>query len=73
MEQQVLTANDLYAIAVDLAEEHGDGAMDLARRAVVTFEAEGAMERAKLWFTLCVFLDDLAAHRLDPAYPVTLH
>lgn len=73
MEQQVLTANDLYAIAADLAETHGDGAMEIARRAVVTFEAEGAIDRAKLWFTLCVFLDDLAKRRGTADRPVTIH
>ncbi|MBV9044456.1 MAG: hypothetical protein JO348_05590 [Alphaproteobacteria bacterium] len=71
---QVLSANDLYRLAADLAEEHGsNSAMEYARQAVVSFEAEGAIDRARFWFTMCVFLDDLAEHRLDPAYPVTIH
>jgi hypothetical protein len=68
-----LSADDLYRLAADLAEEHGAAAMDYARRAVVSFEAEGAVERARFWFTLCVFLDDITEHRLNPIYPVTIH
>jgi hypothetical protein len=68
-----LSADDLYRLAADLAEEHGASAMDVARRAVVAFEAEGSVERARFWFTLCVFLDDINEHRLDPSFPVTIH
>ncbi len=68
-----LSADDLYRIAADLAEEHGTLAMDYARRAVVSFEAEGALDRARFWLTVCVFLDDIVERRLDPAIQVTIH
>lgn len=68
-----LTANDFYRLATDLTEEHGADAMDYARRAVAAFEAEGANDRARFWFTMCVFLDDLAEHRATAERPVTIH
>ncbi|HVE04948.1 MAG TPA: hypothetical protein VNB30_12910 [Rhizomicrobium sp.] len=68
-----LSADDLYRIASDLAEEHGAAAMDYARRAVVSFEAEGAIDRARFWLTVCVFLDDIVERRLDPSRQITLH
>jgi hypothetical protein len=69
----LLGADDLYRIAADLAEEHGTEAMDYARRAVVSFEAEGAIDRARFWLTVCVFLDDIVEHRLDPTAQITIH
>ncbi len=68
-----LTADDLYRLAADLADEHGASAMDVARQAVVSFEAEGEIDRARFWFTICVFLDDLTEHRAAPGVPVTIH
>ncbi len=68
-----LSANDLCRLAADLTDEHGPNAMDFARRAVVSFEAEGATDRARFWFTLCVFLTDIADHGLNPNRPVTIH
>jgi hypothetical protein len=68
-----LSANDLTRLAADLAEEHGPDAMAFARRAVVAFEADGATDRARFWSTLCVFLGDIAEHRLNPNLPVTIH
>lgn len=68
-----LTADDFYRLAADLADEHGAEAMDFARRAVAAFEAEGAVDRARFWFMMCVFLDDLAENRGDPERPVTIH
>jgi hypothetical protein len=47
--------------------------MDYARRAVVSFEAEGALDRARFWLTLCVFLDDIVVRGLDPSLQVTIH
>ena len=55
------------------ADEHGAAAMAYARRAVVSFEAEGAVDRARFWFTLCVFLTDIGEHGLNPDRPVTIH
>ena len=68
-----LTANDFYRLAADLTDEHGAEAMEFARRAVAAFEAEGAKDRARFWFTMCVFLDDLAEHRITAERPVTIH
>ena len=68
-----LSANDLCRLASDLTEEHGDGAMPYARRAVVTFEAEGATDRARFWLTLCIFLNDITEYGLNPDRQVTIH
>lgn len=69
----LLTADDMCRLAADLVDEHGDEALGLAQRAVLSFEAEGAAERARFWFTLCIFLCDIADYGLDPALPITLH
>jgi hypothetical protein len=71
--QQQLSANDLCRLAADLSEEHGAQAMTYARRAVVTFEAEGAIDRARFWLTLCVILNDIEEYGLNPDMPVTLN
>jgi hypothetical protein len=68
-----LTANDFYRLAADLADEHGADAMAYAQRAVAAFEAEGVPDRARFWFTMCVFLDDLAENRMSPEQLVTIH
>lgn len=68
-----MTADDLTQLAADLANEHGKSAADYARRAVVSFELEGAWDRAALWFMLSVILDDIIEMRLDPTAPITLH
>lgn len=68
-----LNAGDLCRLAADLQAEHGDAAREYARRAVTCFQSEGAIERATFWFTLGVFLDDIAHRRLDPDGPIVLH
>jgi hypothetical protein len=68
-----LNAADFCRLAADLAAEHGDAARDYARRAVISFEAEGAVERARFWFTLSVILDDIAQARLDPDRAIVIH
>ncbi|MEJ1970765.1 MAG: hypothetical protein WDN03_19365 [Rhizomicrobium sp.] len=68
-----LTANDLCRLAADLKDEHGESAMEFAQRAVAAFEAEGAVDRARFWFTMCVFLGDIVENRLDPDQTQTLH
>ncbi len=68
-----LNAGDLCRLAADLAAEHGDAARDYARRAVVSFESEGAGDRARFWFMLVVLLDDIALQRLDPNGPIIIH
>jgi hypothetical protein len=68
-----LNAGDLCRLAADLAAEHGDAALAYARRAVISLESEGAVERARFWFTLSVFLDDIVQARLDPDRAIVLH
>ncbi len=68
-----MTADDLTRLAADLADEHGSDAADYARRAVVSFELEGAWDRAAFWFMMSVLLDDIIGLRLDPERPITLH
>jgi hypothetical protein len=69
----VLNAGDLCRLAADLAAEHGHAARDYARRAVESFESEGAPDRARLWFALSVFLDDIMLRGLDPDGTIVLH
>ncbi|HTT98136.1 MAG TPA: hypothetical protein VMF58_08800 [Rhizomicrobium sp.] len=68
-----LNAGDMCRLAADLAEEHGESAREYARRAVASFESEGEPDRAKFWFMLSVFLDDIMLQRLDPQEPITIH
>ena len=68
-----LNAGDLYRLAADLQAEHGDAARAYARRAIACFQSEGALDRARFWFTLSVFLDDIALHRRDPEGPIVLN
>lgn len=68
-----LNAVDMCRLAADLAAEHGDAARDYAHRAVVSFESEGAPDRARFWFMLAVLLDDIMLQRLDPDAAITLH
>jgi hypothetical protein len=68
-----LNAADFCRLAADLTEEHGDAARDYARRAVVSLQAEGSVERARFWLMLGVFLDDIALVRLDPDRTIVLH
>ena len=68
-----LTTGDMYRLASDFAEEHGSNASDYAYRAVISFEAEGARERAYFWFLLLVMLGDIAAKRIQPGAAITIH
>ena len=68
-----ISADDFCRLAADLAAEHGLVAREYAMRAVVSFEAEGEMDRARFWLTLSVLLDDIVAQRLDPDRPLTIH
>jgi hypothetical protein len=68
-----MTTDDLYKLAADLANEHGLMAVEYARRAVISFGAQGAKDRAEFWQLLAVLLDDIMAQRLDPDAPITLH
>jgi hypothetical protein len=68
-----MTTGDLYRLASDLAEEHGAQACDYASRAVMTLEAEGHHDRARLWFVMLVLLGDVINHRVDPEGHFTIH
>jgi hypothetical protein len=68
-----MRAGDLCHLAAELASEHGPAALDYARRAVVEFEAAGAMDRAQFWYVLSILLDDIMAQRLDPELPIVFH
>jgi hypothetical protein len=68
-----LTTGDMYRLASDFAEEHGDEASDYAYRAVITFEAEGEDERAYFWFLLLVMMGDIRGRRVDPDAAITIH
>ncbi len=68
-----LTTGDMYRLAADFAEEHGDNASDYAYRAVICFEAEGEGDRAYFWFLLLVMLGDIASKRIQPGAAITIH
>ena len=68
----VMNASDMYRLAADLEAEHGVLALDYARRAVVSFEAEGVPDRAHFWYTLSILLDDIVEKRVDPLGPITI-
>ncbi len=68
-----INASDLCRLAADLAVEHGAEAIDYARRAIVSYEAEGEADRAHFWRMLSALLDDIVAQRLDPDLPITIH
>ena len=68
-----LTTGDMYRLASDFADEHGDEASDHAWRAVISFEADGEAERAYFWFLLLVMLGDIVSHRIQPGAAITIH
>jgi len=60
-------------LAAELNEEFGDVVSRVAERAIVTFEADGLLERAALWRALHAILGDIAANRIDPYAPIAIH
>lgn len=66
-------AEDTCRLAVELMEEYGDIVGDVADRAIVTYEAEGAHDRANMWRVLQAILGDIAANRIDPEAPIAIH
>jgi hypothetical protein len=68
-----MRTGDLCQLAADLAVEHGVAAIEFARRATVSLELEGETERALLWQSLSVLIDDIFAQRLDPDLPIVIH
>jgi hypothetical protein len=71
--QTTICVADLCRLAAELAQEHGSLALDYARQAVISFEAEGAMDRAYFWLALSVLLDDIVGQRIDPDRPIIIH
>lgn len=71
--QTTIGVSDLCRLAAELAQEHGSLALDYARKAVISFEAEGASDRAYFWLALSVLLDDIVGHRLDPDRPLIIN
>jgi len=66
-------AQETCLLAAELAEEYGELAMSVAGRAIANFVAEGLDERAVVWRALHAVLGDIAANRLDPHSPISLH
>jgi hypothetical protein len=68
-----MTTDDLYRLAADFVEEHGQLAVDYAHRAAVQIGSDGDAERAEFWQLLSIVLDDIVLHRLDPDNSITIH
>ena len=68
-----MRAGELCQLAAELVSEHGEEALDFARRASTDYANEGIADRAQFWFALSIFLDDIVAHRLDPDRPIVFH
>jgi hypothetical protein len=68
-----ISAQNLYRMAGQLAEEHGELALDYTRRAYRTLETRGSTDRARIWFMLSIIVDDMALYRLDPDSIPTIH
>jgi hypothetical protein len=68
-----INASDLCRLAAELANEHGTEALAYARRAIVSYEAEGEVDRAYFWRMLSALLDDIMTCRIDPDRPITIH
>ena len=66
-------AEDTRWLATQLAEEYGDSALTYAGRAVASYEADGNNDRATLWRVVHAILADIAARRIDPEAPITIH
>ncbi len=68
-----ISTSDLCRLAAEIVHDHGDEAVEYARRAVACFEAEGAEDRVRFWMTLSVLLDDIVEKRLNPDRAITIH
>ena len=68
-----MRAGDLCQLAAELVSEHGDEALQFARRATAEYASEGITDRAQFWYALSLFLDDIVTQRLDPDLPIVLH
>lgn len=68
-----MRAGDLCQLAAELVSEHGEEALNFARRATAEYASEGVADRAQFWYALSLFLDDIVTQRLDPDLPIVLH
>jgi hypothetical protein len=68
-----MRTGDICQLAAELVSEHGDEALQFARRASQEYATEGIQDRALFWYTLSLFLDDIVAMRLDPDRPIVFH
>jgi hypothetical protein len=68
-----MRTGDICQLAAELVSEHGDEALQFARRACQEYTTEGIRDRALFWYTLSLFLDDIVAMRLDPDRPIVFH
>ena len=60
-------------LAAELVEEFGETVSDVAERAIATFEADGHVDRARMWRVIHAILGDIAAKRFDPYAPIAIH
>jgi hypothetical protein len=60
-------------LAAELNEEFGEVVARAAERAIVTFEADGLVEREAMWRALHAIIGDIAAKRIDPYAPIAIH
>ncbi|GAA0539266.1 hypothetical protein FHS83_003688 [Rhizomicrobium palustre] len=68
-----VSAQFLCRMAGDLAEEHGELAVDIARRAFRDRNVEGDDRRAEFWYLISVLVDDVQRYGLDPEGGPVLH
>lgn len=68
-----ISTDELCEMAAELAEEHGHGASEYAWRAYLSYQEDGEKERAEMWLSLSILLEDVAALRFDPSLPPTIH
>ncbi len=68
-----MTTGDLYRLASIFLPNSAENACSYACRAMVSMEAEGAHDRAQLWFLILVLLGDIEAGRIDPDARISIH
>ncbi|HEY1613493.1 MAG TPA: hypothetical protein VGF97_07385 [Rhizomicrobium sp.] len=68
-----MRAGDFCFLAAELVDEHGAAALGIAQRATAEFVSEGMLERARFWYALSLFMDDIVCSRIDPERPIVLH
>ena len=68
-----MSAEETCRLAAELNEEFGKLVTLVAERAIVSFEADGLIERAQIWRVLHAILGDIEAKRIDPYAPIAIH